>query len=179
MIELEGIRLRRWREDDIDELQRLADDRDRWRNVRDIFPFPYTRADAAGFIRLAGAMPAPGLLLAIENAGALAGGIGLEPGPDVYRIDGELGYWVGKPHRSRGVATRAVRAIVEYGFATLGLERIHAEVFAWNPASARVLEKCGFEREAVLRRRVIKEGEVIDTWLYARLRPGAGTIPIA
>jgi RimJ/RimL family protein N-acetyltransferase len=171
VIEHEGVRLRRWREDDVDELQRLADDRDRWRNVRDIFPFPYTRSDAAGFIRFASTIPGPALLLAIEVEGALAGGIGLEPGPDVYRVDGELGYWVGKPYQGRGVATRAVHAIVHHGFATIGLERIHAEVFAWNPASARVLEKCGFQREAVLRRRAIKEGEVTDAWLYARLGP--------
>jgi RimJ/RimL family protein N-acetyltransferase len=40
---------------------------------------------------------------------------------------------------------------------------------AWNPASARVLEKVGYEREGVLRRSVYKDGQVIDSLLYARV----------
>jgi RimJ/RimL family protein N-acetyltransferase len=43
-------------------------------------------------------------------------------------------------------------------------------VFAWNPASGRVLEKAGFVREARLARAAIKDGEIVDELVYARLR---------
>ena len=49
------------------------------------------------------------------------------------------------------------------------LVRIDAAVFAWNPASMRVLEKCGFVREGVLRRSIFKDGQLIDSVLYARI----------
>ena len=47
------------------------------------------------------------------------------------------------------------------------LARLQAPVFAWNPASMRVLEKVGFHREAVLRKSVFKDGQLIDSVLYA------------
>jgi RimJ/RimL family protein N-acetyltransferase len=52
----------------------------------------------------------------------------------------------------------------------LGLRRLEARVYAWNPASMRVLEKSGFVREALLRCSVFKDGEVIDSVLYARVQ---------
>jgi RimJ/RimL family protein N-acetyltransferase len=60
---------------------------------------------------------------------------------------------------------------VPYAFATRRLRRLEAYVFAANPSSARVLEKCGFVREGILREAVVdREGAVHDAWLYARLR---------
>ena len=40
----------------------------------------------------------------------------------------------------------------------------------WNPASCRVLEKAGFAAEARLHKAAFKDGQLVDTWLYARLR---------
>ena len=65
----------------------------------------------------------------------------------------------------------AVRAIVAHATGALGFARLEAPVFAWNPASMRVLEKCGFDREAVMRKSVFKDGELIDSVLYAKLAP--------
>jgi RimJ/RimL family protein N-acetyltransferase len=64
----------------------------------------------------------------------------------------------------------AVRATVEYVFSRDAVVRLEAPVFEWNPASMRVLEKCGFVREGVLRRSVFKDGQLIDTVLYARIK---------
>lgn len=50
-----------------------------------------------------------------------------------------------------------------------GLTTHEAPVFAWNPASMRVLEKCGYTREGVMRKSVFKDGELIDSVLYARV----------
>jgi RimJ/RimL family protein N-acetyltransferase len=66
--------------------------------------------------------------------------------------------------------TAAVRGTVEFIFGHSDLLRLEAPVFEWNPPSMRVLEKCGFIREGVLRRSIEKDGQIIDAVLYARLR---------
>jgi [ribosomal protein S5]-alanine N-acetyltransferase len=76
----------------------------------------------------------------------------------------------GTPFRGRGLATQALRAVTDFAFAQLPLVRLQAGVFAWNPASARVLEKCGYHREAVHRKSVFKDGQLIDAFLYVRLK---------
>ena len=75
------------------------------------------------------------------------------------------------PLWGRGIATEAVQAVTEYAFGPLDLVRVQAGIFAWNAASMRVLEKCGYEREGVQRKAAFKDGELVDCVLYARLRP--------
>lgn len=110
---------------------------------------------------------------AIEIDGEAVGGIGVEPGEGIYARSGRFGYWLGEPFWGRGIMTAAVRATVEHAFTNLDLVRLEAPVFAWNPTSMRVLEKCGFEREGVLRNSVLKDGELIDAVLFAKLRDPA------
>jgi RimJ/RimL family protein N-acetyltransferase len=71
--------------------------------------------------------------------------------------------------------TDAVGLFVPWAFGQFDLTRIYAHVFSYNVASTRVLEKAGFLREGLLRRAVIKEGQIIDEWLYARVRDGDRT----
>jgi len=82
----------------------------------------------------------------------------------------EIGYWLGEPFWGRGIATAALKQTTEYAFQTFGLERIQAHVFAWNPASARVLEKCSYVLEGRLRHSIFKDGRLTDSLLYARIR---------
>jgi len=65
--------------------------------------------------------------------------------------------------------TSAVQATSDHVLNRFDIVRLEAPVFAWNPASMRVLEKCGFSREGVLRRCVFKDGEIIDAVMYAKL----------
>jgi RimJ/RimL family protein N-acetyltransferase len=65
----------------------------------------------------------------------------------------------------------AVQRVAPYVLAHFNLVRLESPVFAWNPASMRVLEKAGFPREAVHRSAVLKEGEIIDEVLYALVDP--------
>ncbi|MFM1921727.1 MAG: putative acetyltransferase, partial [Candidatus Hydrogenedentota bacterium] len=69
----------------------------------------------------------------------------------------------------RGIATEAVRLVVDFGFNCLHANRIEARVYGWNPASARVLEKCGFKLEGRLRRRMLKQGERTDQLIFGLL----------
>jgi RimJ/RimL family protein N-acetyltransferase len=166
----EGIVLRRPRPEDAPRIAELADNRKVWINLLDVFPHPYSSDDAHGFLELLAMLPGPPTHLAITVGGQLAGMGGFDVLPDVHRAAANIGYWLGEPFWGRGIATRSVRALSAYAFATFPIERLQAEVFAWNPASARVLEKAGYTFEARARRSVLKAGQITDGLLYARLR---------
>lgn len=150
-------------------------------HLRDRFPHPYTLDDAHEWVSHAAVLD-PVTTFAIvlpENDDETIGGIGLLVGSDVERIAAEVGYWLGVRYWNRGLTTAALRAITEYGFDTLELERIFALPFATNVASTRVLEKAGYVREGTLRHSAIKDGVVLDQHVYSALRdeytrPGVG-----
>ena len=112
----------------------------------------------------------PETIFAIASADEVIGCIGMLPQDDVARISAEVGYWLGEPFWNRGVATGALKALTEYAFTEFELVRLYATVMEWNPASARVLEKAGYQYEGLLRKSVIKDGEILDQWLYAIVR---------
>ena len=162
--------LRGWEETDRDSLVAQANNRNVWRNLRDRFPHPYTENDAEAWLALARAQP-DRLNWAIVVDDAAVGCVGLEPLTDVHAGTTHIGYWLGEPFWGRGIMTAAVQAIADHAFSPLGYKRIETPVFAWNPASMRVLEKCGFVREGVMAKSVLKDGELIDSVLYARIAP--------
>ena len=161
--------IRTWQHADREALVRHADNRQVWLMLRDQFPHPYTRADAEAWLAHV-AKQRPVTSFAIVVAGEAAGGIGVAPQPDVHRRSAEVGYWLGEALWNRGIMTAAVRAFTTYAFDAYDLIRIYAGVFSSNPASMRVLEKVGYTREGVLRRSVVKDGQVLDQVLYAVTR---------
>ncbi|MHC4449371.1 MAG: GNAT family N-acetyltransferase [Planctomycetota bacterium] len=82
----------------------------------------------------------------------------------------ELGFWIGKPFWNRGFCTEAAEAVVRYGFAELGLNRIDARHFSRIPASGAVLRRIGMQREGLARQALCRWEKFEDTELYARLR---------
>jgi RimJ/RimL family protein N-acetyltransferase len=168
-IQLTKSLLREWRRGDEPSLVRHANNRNVWINLRDTFPHPYTPADARSWIRLA---TTQGLnhVFAVDVDGFAVGAIGLRPGDDIHRFSAEIGYWLGEEYWNRGIATEAVVAVVDYAFASLGMVRLHAEVFEWNHASMRVLEKAGFTREGVLRQSAMKDRQLVDQVVYAKVK---------
>jgi ribosomal-protein-alanine N-acetyltransferase len=158
--------LRPWNEGDAPSLVRHANNYEVWRRLRDRFPHPYTQADAEQWIAFAQQQD-PQTRFAIEVHGEVAGGITLELGSDIERCSAEIGYWLGEAFWGKGITTAAVRALTSHGFEAFNLTRIFAVPFANSSASARVLEKCGYVREGVMRRSAIKEGVVLDQVLYA------------
>jgi len=161
--------LRPWCGDDLDSLLLHADSAAIARNLRDAFPHPYTRAAGEAWLALAASVTPP-LHFAIVHEGQAVGGIGLKPGTDVERVSAEVGYWLGERVWGRGLATAALRALVDHAFATTQLTRIFALPFAHNAASRRVLEKAGFHLEGILRKSAVKEGQIVDQALYGRIR---------
>jgi RimJ/RimL family protein N-acetyltransferase len=169
-IPLSRCTLRAWRPGDEASLVRHADNRNVWRNLRDLFPSPYTAADAKEWIRTA-SVESPVANFAIVVSGEAVGGIGLRFGTDVFRRSAEIGYWLGEPLWGRGIASEAARAVSQYAFEYFDVCRLEAGVFEWNPASMRVLEKAGYAREGRTRLSVTKDGRTGDHVLYGLLRP--------
>ena len=161
--------VRDWKPGDKDSLVRFANNRNIWRNLTHRFPHPYTKADADSWLSLLAKMSPP-THWAVEVQGEAAGGIGVILGEGVYAKSAHFGYWLGEPYWGRGIMTAAARRTAEYVFSTFNAVRLEAPVFEWNPASMRVLEKCGFTREGVLRRSVLKDDQLIDAVLYACVR---------
>jgi RimJ/RimL family protein N-acetyltransferase len=161
--------LRPLRSSDARALAANADDPLIAENLRDGFPNPYSVRDARRFIASV-RDAAPFSVLAIVRDGEPIGCVGLTPGNDVYRLNGEIGYWIGTAHWGQGLVTEAVGAFVRTVWEQTGMERLHAGVFSGNPASERVLEKCGFMLESVQRRAVIKNGRFRDLSVWFQLR---------
>jgi len=166
---IEGFELRPLKRTDAASLAHHANNRKIWRNLRDQFPFPYTDKDAQRWIAATKESN-------VDHAFAIAtpqeaiGTVGIQVQQDVYRRGAEIGFWLGEAYWGRGIATLAVNRASEWAFATLEIDRLQAFAFGWNPASARVLEKSGYQREGCLRNSVFKDNQLIDQWLYARLR---------
>jgi ribosomal-protein-alanine N-acetyltransferase len=168
--QLEDLLLRPLRPTDARSLAHHANDRAVWRTLRDAFPHPYSVDDAHTFIEDVASGEEGALVLGLEVEGEVVGVCGAYPQDDVYRRSAEVGYWVGRAFQGRGLATRALGALTACAFEELDVVRLQAGVFAGNSSSARVLEKCGYLREGVLRESVEKEGVLLDSWLYAKLR---------
>ena len=112
-----------------------------------------------------------GARLVIERLedGAFLGWCSLSRWNADYR-SAALGYCLDSGAWGRGCATEAARALLQWAFDTLDLNRVQAETDTRNAASARVLEKLGFVREGTLREDCVVHGEVSDSWVYGLLR---------
>jgi len=166
MLPLSRSTIRPFRLEDAPSIAVHANNRKVWRNLRDLMPYPYAESDAIEFITRTAAQPRP-TSFAIEVDGAAVGAIGVKLKDDIERIGAEMGYWLGEPYWGRGILSEAVPAFTRWALREFQLMRLEAIVFEWNPASARVLEKAGYFREGTIRRSAIKDGRVIDRWMYA------------
>lgn len=167
----ERLLLRPFRADDAADVERLAGEREIAVNTATI-PHPYPEGAAAEWIAIQARRQREGEEVAFavveRESGRLVGAMGLRLIHPHRRA--ELGYWIGKPYWGRGYATEAARAVLRYGFETLGLNRIHATHFTRNPASGRVMQKIGMTHEGRLRQHHIKWGVAEDVDFYGVLR---------
>jgi [ribosomal protein S5]-alanine N-acetyltransferase len=112
-----------------------------------------------------------GARLAIDRVsdGAFIGWCGLTRWNRDYR-SASLGYCLEESAWGQGYATESARALVDWAFHTLDLNRVQAETDTRNVASARVLQKIGFLREGTLREDCVVDGEVSDSWVFGLIR---------
>ena len=165
-----AVSIRQWADTDLDNLVLYANNIHVWNNLRNYFPSPYTEEDGLAWLaKMKEASPI--VNLAIDLDGEAIGGIGLILNSDVYAYSAEISYWLGDPFWNKGIATEAVRQMVEYCHYYFDIIRIYAEVFETNKASMRVLEKNGFYLEGVRRKAVFKNQILMDDYIWVRLRP--------
>lgn len=137
-------------------------------------PHPYSVADAHAFLGQVNRDPRQPTFAITRPDGTLIGGCG------IHVLSGgepELGYWIGLPHWGHGYATEAARAVLDHAFGALGYGRLTSRARVSNPASRRVLEKCGFQWTGVslIRIHALKSSAPVDCFrldrgLWASLR---------
>ena len=146
----------------------LANDRRIAENTLRI-PHPYGLADAQSFITAANAPGGEIVFLIATRGGTVVGGCGIarfgEEPP-------EIGYWLGVPFWGQGYATEAVRAVIDHAFGDLGYDVLVGGARVSNPASRRVLEKCGFQWTGVglYRIRALASSAPVDRFRLDRRR---------
>lgn len=170
MITLSTCTLRSFRYGDERSMQIYANNAAIWNNLLNSFPHPFTVNDAITWISMNKNELNP-VELAITIDDQVVGGIGITQQADVYRFNAELGYWLGEPFWNKGIMTEAVQAMVNYAFDNFKLVRIYARVFEFNVASMHVLEKAGFQKEAITKKAVYKNQTLYDEHLFALLNP--------
>lgn len=139
VLETQRLFLRAPRLEDAKQVAALANDKRIAENTRRL-PHPYTRSDAEDFIASRDASELAFLITRHDETIIGACGIAAqeESAP-------EIGYWLGVQHWGQGYATEAVRALIDYAFTELGHDSLQAGARVTNPASRRILEKCGFQ----------------------------------
>ncbi|MBS7538465.1 GNAT family N-acetyltransferase [Ancylobacter lacus] len=149
VLETSRLVLRAPRIEDMAWIAELADNRKVAEMTANI-PHPYGMADAAAFIaNLPKGRDCVTFAIFLKTDGSNPIGPPIPVGMCGFVRRGdeapEIGYWLGESYWDRGIATEAVRALIDYAFGELGLEALVAAARVVNPASRRVIEKCGFQ----------------------------------
>jgi RimJ/RimL family protein N-acetyltransferase len=106
--------------------------------------------------------------ITLHPSGELMGAIGLTISPHNQRA--EMGYWIGMPYWNQGFTTEAARAVLQYAFEQLNLNRVYASHFPRNPASGRVMQKIGMKYEGTLRQHFVRWNDPEDLVYYGILK---------
>ena len=171
MLTLQEVILRPLQDADAPRLAQLLNNKKIVDNLRDIIPYPYSIADARDFIN-AHIEQQPVLTFAVTYQFAFCGVIALVPQHDVYRKTAEIGYWLGEPFWGKGIATKSVALVSDYGF-ELGYARLATGVFEYNTASMKVLEKNGYYKEGVYKKAIFKNGRLWEEHRFAKIARSA------
>jgi [ribosomal protein S5]-alanine N-acetyltransferase len=163
--------LRHFKNGDQESLVENANNIKIFNNVKDTFPYPYTYSDASWWIEFCKETDKPATTFAIDVDGEVIGAVGIIIGTDAQRVTAEIGYWLGEKYCGKGIAFEALKQMTDYTFRSFpDLVRIWAAVFEYNKPSMRVLEKAGYEFEGIRKKAAIKNGVVIDEYVYVKFR---------
>jgi RimJ/RimL family protein N-acetyltransferase len=165
VLETKRLAMRAPRLKDAKTVATLANDRRIAENVARI-SHPYKVSDAESFIDSANKAGGEAVFLITLRDETVIGACGLV----IQEQTPELGYWLGVPYWGKGYATEALHAVIDYAFTDLSYEALQAGARVTNPASRRVLEKCGFQWTGVglYRIRAINSSAPIDRFRLER-----------
>ena len=170
IIQTKDYTLRHYKKEDTKSLAKNINNKKIYENTLNI-PYPYTLKDAQEWIdenlkELKKKNPSK-INFVIDLDGETSGAIGFH---EIKPHKAELSYWLAEKYWNRGIMTQAVKLSTKFGFQGLGLKRIYVFAFLFNKASQRVLEKTGFKKEGILKNNVIKDGKIMDDYLYAKIK---------
>lgn len=135
-------------------------------------PYPYSEKDAIDWIIGHEELIKKGVLfpfaVILKSNNQLVGTMSLIV--DKPHRRGELAYWIGFEHWSKGYGTESGKEIIKHGFNNLGLNRIAAHHFTENPASGKIMQKLGMNLEGTMKERYLKRNQFFDTDHYAILK---------
>ncbi len=165
VLETKRLILRAPRLEDVKAIAALANDRRIAENTARI-PYPYTISDAETFVGSANRGDRDAVFVIALRNQTVIGACSIAPEEQA----GELGYWLGVPYWGNGYATEALHAVIDHAFTDLGYAALQAGARVTNPASRRVLEKCGFQWTGVglYRIRAIHSSAPIDRFRLER-----------
>ena len=161
------ITLRDYEKSDTARLVLLANNKKVSKYLVDTFPYPYTQQDAEWWIET-GSKANGAITKVIQTNGEFVGSVGIRPQLGWKKHGAEIGYWLGEDYWGQGIAAEAVRIMTDHATSRLNYKKVFAPVFHPNKASMRVLEKCGYELEGILKYEVFKDGQYFDLYHYAK-----------
>jgi RimJ/RimL family protein N-acetyltransferase len=138
----------------------LGDDREAILQMSHM-PYPCTLASAREWIALRTQPGATTFAITRADDSAFLGAIGFGGLPEMPGV----GYWIGRPYWDQGFATEALQLVIAYA-RSLGAKGLQAETFPENPASARVLAKCGFRERGIGRRHYPARGGLVRVRIH-------------
>lgn len=160
--------LRPFRKGDEISLARNINDKLIIRNTLAI-PYPYTLKNAKDWIikslKEAKKKKPQIVNFVIDINGEVAGSVSFNK---IKGHKAEMGYWLSIKYWNKGIMTKAVKMMTQFGFKKLGLKRIYAFVFTFNGASVKVLEKSGYKFEGILKKNTKKGKKFFDNYLFAK-----------
>lgn len=170
ILESDTIRMRRLEHHDISDIIQYASEKEIADNT--FVPHPYPPEAAIEFVTVTRDKwendEAYVFAIVDKKSAELVGVMGLHPEEKHHLA--EVGYWIGKPHWGKGIATQALRLLIQFAFETVGLNRVQARHLNHNPASGRVMQKADMTYEGTSRQAIVHRDEYKDTVLYAILR---------
>ena len=170
IIQTKDFSLRPYKKEDAKSLAKNINNKKIYKNTLRI-PYPYGLKDAKKWIdenlkELKKENPSM-VNFVININDEVAGSIGFD---NLESHKAEIGYWLAEKYWNRGIMTQVVKLVTKFGFQGLKLKRIYVFAFLFNKASQRVLEKTGFKKEGILKNNVIKDGKIMDDYLYAKIK---------
>ena len=170
----DGVQLREWRSEDLDDLVELLDEPDiaRWTPM----PSPFDMEAGIAYLKRAhqGRMSGQRIQLVITTDGGRPLGEVLLFGVDAGLKEAELGYLVGAAYRRRGLASGALSLLAGYAHGTLGLSRLLLRIDPGNVPSTLVARRCGFRLTG--EPPILQEGPYgpssLDTWELVETQTG-------
>jgi RimJ/RimL family protein N-acetyltransferase len=170
-IETERLILRRFCKEDAAKVAKICNTEKVYRGTLAL-PHPYTLECAIGWIERQDDNFTNDYYydyaITDKITGELYGCMGM--GLNIKDQNGELGYWIGEDYEGNGYATEASKAMIQFAFEIKKLHRVHARHFGSNPASGRVIQKCGMLYEGTFKEHIYKINRFEDIVQYGILK---------